>query len=308
MANAEIPPAAAPVPPIDIGQIADPPFAVLPDPARLFLTRAARMAALADGNPAGPYLLFLSAIATAQHDAQRPLPAPVMPPEEVLERAYSHTMPPIAGAELTGEAFAVVLMALLDQLEAGDVTPECRQVATALRSLAAEDWSDMAEAVLQGAIPADEVAAHVLVAAALQVHAARLAAGLEASRLTRIADAICPACGSPPVASQVVGWPGAHGARFCQCSVCATNWHVPRIRCLSCGNEKDVAYHGIEGGPEAVRAETCDACRSYVKIFHQHKDPKIEPLADDVASLGLDVMLREEGYTRVAANPFLLGE
>lgn len=30
MAKAETPPAAAPVPPIDIGQVADPPFAVLP--------------------------------------------------------------------------------------------------------------------------------------------------------------------------------------------------------------------------------------------------------------------------------------
>lgn len=308
MAKAETPPAAAPVPPIDIGQVADPPFAVLPDPARLFQARAARLAALAEGNPAGPYLLFLAAIATAQHEAQRPLPAPTLPPPEVLDRAYAHAMPPIAGPELTGEGLAAALLALLDQLEQAEITPEARQAITALRALPAEDWSDMAEAVLQGAIPQEEVAVHILVAAALQLHAARLAAGLDAARLTRIADAICPACGSPPLASQVVGWPGAHGARFCHCAICATNWHVPRIRCLSCGGEKDVAYHGIEGGPEAHRAETCDACHSYVKIFHQQKDPRTDPLADDVASLGLDLMLRQEGYTRAAANPFLLGE
>jgi FdhE protein len=56
-----------------------------------------------------------------------------------------------------------------------------------------------------------------------------------------------------------------------------------------------------------VKAETCGSCRGYVKILHQHKDPALDPVADDVASLGLDVLLRETGYRRGAVNPFLLG-
>jgi FdhE protein len=44
-----------------------------------------------------------------------------------------------------------------------------------------------------------------------------------------------------------------------------------------------------------------------VKILHQHKNPQLEPVADDVASLGLDILLRETGYRRGAVNPFLLG-
>ena len=35
--------------------------------------------------------------------------------------------------------------------------------------------------------------------------------------------------------------------------------------------------------------------------------PVLEPLADDVASLGLDMLLAEEGWKRGGQNPFLLG-
>jgi len=48
-------------------------------------------------------------------------------------------------------------------------------------------------------------------------------------------------------------------------------------------------------------------CHSYVKILHQHADPKLEPVADDAANLALDLLLRETGYRRGAINPFLLG-
>jgi len=165
----------------------------------------------------------------------------------------------------------------------------------------------MMDTALTGAVPGEALAEHVLVAAALQVHFARLARSLDAERLTRVANGVCPACGASPVASLVVDWPGASHSRYCCCSVCATFWHVVRIRCLLCGTDKGIAYHGIEGGPDTVKAETCEDCRAYVKIFHQHKDPAIDPCADDVASLGLDLLLREDGWQRASANPFLLG-
>ncbi len=33
----------------------------------------------------------------------------------------------------------------------------------------------------------------------------------------------------------------------------------------------------------------------------------LEPIADDVATLGLDMLVREAGYRRGAFNPYLLG-
>jgi FdhE protein len=44
-----------------------------------------------------------------------------------------------------------------------------------------------------------------------------------------------------------------------------------------------------------------------VKILQQQKDPALECLADDVASLGLDILMKEQGYRRGGVNPFLMG-
>ena len=45
-----------------LGEIAKPPFAVLPDPAALFAGRARRLAVLAPGHQLEPYLRFLAAV------------------------------------------------------------------------------------------------------------------------------------------------------------------------------------------------------------------------------------------------------
>jgi formate dehydrogenase maturation protein FdhE len=68
-----------------------------------------------------------------------------------------------------------------------------------------------------------------------------------------------------------------------------------------------IMYHGIEGDDGAVKTETCDSCERYVKIMQQIKRPELEPPADDVGSLGLDILMRDKEFFRGAANPFLLG-
>ena len=45
--------------------------------------------------------------------------------------------------------------------------------------------------------------------------------------------------------------------------------------------------------------------RSALKILYQEKDPKIEAVADDLASLVLDARMEQEGYARSSINPFL---
>ena len=47
------------------------------------------------------------------------------------------------------------------------------------------------------------------------------------------------------------------------------------------------------------------SCRSYRKILYQEKDPAVEPVADDLASLALDLLMGEEGYQRASGNPLL---
>ncbi len=298
------PPAAA----IPIGERATGPFARLPDPPSLFRERAKRFRELAAGHDLAPYLLFLAAVADIQDRAQNDLPPPEWPAPDAIERALGFGMPPLdRDAFQPDAAFAAVLSRLMTGLRDVDMPDLARQALVSLESADESQRAVMVHNVLSDAIPADAFAVHALLAAALQVQFARATARLDPRRLRPVATGACPACGGPPVASMVVGWEGAHGARYCVCALCSTLWNYVRIRCTLCGGTKGIAYHGIEGDAGSVKAETCDSCRGYVKILQQHEDPRLEPVADDVASLALDLLVRAEGFRRGAVNPFLLG-
>jgi FdhE protein len=294
--------------PIPIGEIAAPPFVRLPDPLTLFATRSLRFRTLAEGHQLGPYLLFLAAISECQHRIQKDLPEPDLPADDARARAREHAMPPLDRTRFTADA---ALDATLDRLLALAATidmPDNARAAIERASGAdAAARDEMVRSVLADSIPVETLADHVYIAAALQVHFARLAARLDPAALVPIGDGVCPACGGAPVASAIVGWKGAHGTRFCTCSLCATQWHVVRIKCVLCESTAGIAYEELDSGPDTVKAETCESCHGYVKILHQHKNPQLEPVADDVATLALDLLLRETGYRRGAVNPFLLG-
>jgi FdhE protein len=299
--------------PVPIGDIAAPPFVRLPDPQTLFARRAERFAAAADGHELGPYLRFLAELAACQHCVQRNLPELKMPTGNARQRTHSHVTrandPGLSHPPLSEEGRE--WDAALDQLFAeasGIEMPEpARTALNHVRSADAGARLAMVRSVLTDAMPVETLAEHVYVAAALQVHFARLAAGLDPGTLTPIGDGVCPACGAAPVASSIVGWRAAHGARFCTCSLCATQWHVVRIKCVLCGSTKGISYQEVDGGTGAVKAEVCDECHGYVKILHQHLSPALDPVADDVATCGLDLLLRAKGYRRGAVNPFLIG-
>jgi FdhE protein len=96
------------------------------------------------------------------------------------------------------------------------------------------------------------------------------------------------------------------GARYLHCSLCATVWNHVRAVCITCGQSRSVALKGIEGDSGAVKAETCDDCRTYAKMLYQARDIAVDPFADDLATLGLDVLVAEAGWSRHAPNPLLL--
>jgi FdhE protein len=294
--------------PAEIGEVASPPFVRLPEPLTLFVGRARRLRALAGGHPLAPYLRFVGGLADCQHQAQHGLPEPDMPDSEARERARAFGMPPLDRNRFFVEP---AVEAALDRLFSRAAAMEMPQSARiALERVTARDASGrdaMVRAVLADAIPAEALAEHVYVAAALQVHFARLAARLDAARLAPVGDGACPACGGLPAASLLVGWLGSHGARFCACGLCGTMWNYVRIKCVLCGSTNGIAYQEVEGGPGTVKAETCDSCRGYVKILNQQNDPDVDPIADDVASLALDLLVREGGFRRGAVNPFLIG-
>ncbi len=291
----------------NIGEEAKPPFAVLPDPSTLFLNRSKRLRTLAPGHILESYLNFAGDVTEAQHAAQATLPVAILPADSEIQQALDRGIPPLSRLAFEpGEAGELTLRRLLESLRQTGMPEEAGSAIESLAAASSEKLRQLISGALKDA-PVENAAERVLILAGLQVHFSRLAAQFPADRLQPAGDGECPVCGSAPMTSSVVSWPGAHSTRFCACSLCGTMWHVVRIKCVLCGSTEGIDYHLIEGRPDTIKAEACDKCGRYVKVLYQVKDRALDPLSDDVASLDLDVLLAGEGWKRGGQNLFLLG-
>lgn len=283
---------------------------LLPVTTTLFADRADRFAALASGHSLGDWLDFLGQLSRAQHQALKTLPALPLPDVTRLEQARTHGMPPLNLAVRPAVWRDVLRQIARELSKAAPVG-----AAKALDALLAADdvWLDrLADTLLSGEIEAGDAAELPFVAAALQVVFTKLASQLDASQLQKLdAHGVCPCCGSPAVASVVRLGAAINNLRYLHCSLCNTEWNVPRATCTACDTDKEVALHEVDGSSGqksgAVRAETCDACKSYLKIVYQEKDPHVDPVADDLATLALDMLVDEAGYERSGPNLLLIG-
>lgn len=294
--------------PSSIGRLIRPAFAVLPDAPLLFRQRAERFQRLAETSELAPYLHFLGRLTGVQADlaAEGPLPEPI--PAEQVARARDNAMPPLDRAALVeAPALRRLIGRFLEAMEPVEMPAPARLALDWLRRTTPEEIGGLLGHVVADAAPFENLPPYLFLSAATQIHAAGLAAGLDAARLVPVQTGLCPVCGGPPVSSMVVGRPGAEGSRYAACSFCGTQWNEVRIKCLACGSTKGVGYKAPEGEEATVKAETCDTCRSWVKILYQDRNPSLEPVADDVASLGLDLLMQGTDYRRAGFDPFLLG-
>jgi FdhE protein len=112
----------------------------------------------------------------------------------------------------------------------------------------------------------------------------------------------CPYCSGAPVVS--VLREAAHGSRRSSvCAVCLTESPAPRLGCLNCG-ETDVDKLPVfrTENTDPARIDACDSCRGYVKTIDLTRDALACLIADDLASVSLDLWAREQGYRRVRPN------
>lgn len=281
-------------------------------PARdsVFATRAARLRQLAVDSPVADYLLLMARLVDAQQNALRGCNAPPAS-EDRIALAQAHGMPPLQAVGWPRDPlWRDILRQLVDEVAGGqDVPAEALEVCSALRRALDEDTEsleDLAEAVLSEQHRGVDGAAAPFVMAALQVYWTDLASRFDEKQLPVASPfGVCPVCASLPVASVVRVGGQFEGYRYLCCSLCATQWHMVRVKCSHCEDVESVAYQAIEGRAPAIKAETCDRCHTYRKIFYQDKDLHVEPVADDLASLMLDVLVGEAGYSRASGNPLL---
>ena len=294
--------------PVDIGKAASAAFLRLPEVPGLFRRRAARFAALAAGHPMADFLRFMGRIAEAQAEAVRALTPGGLPSAEEIEDAKREAMPPLGGdGLLDGPQWRDVLHAILAAMAASDIPPESRQLIAELGQEAPALLDGRARAVLSGDVPDLSRGAAVFVSAALQVRWAVAASLLSAEGFQPIQEGRrCPVCAATPLVSVVGAASEGQSTRYLHCPICASAWNYVRIKCAACGSTEGIAYHAIEGSDGSVRAETCDQCHGYVKILATDKVPTLDPVADDLASIGLDLMVADAGWERLSPNPFLL--
>jgi FdhE protein len=281
---------------------------LLPDPARRFAATATRLEELAGGHPMQDWLRFMADLAHAQSAAVDKLASLHVPEGAVVKQAVEARMPPLAADGYRRDAaWRDGLAVLLDRFDGDTTSPEIRAVVIRMRALDPAAIETLADQFLHGSVEAADAGAVLFVAAALQVYFSRMAASLQAASLRLLPQrGLCPCCGSTPSAGLVTAAGQTPGARYLYCSLCATAWNHVRTVCITCGEARSVSLEGIEGDSGAVKAETCNDCRTYAKMIYLAQDTKADPFADDLASLGLDILVAEAGWSRHAPNPLLL--
>jgi FdhE protein len=308
------------------------PFLRFAERSTAFGEREMRLRQLSPGHAMGEYLGFIADVARAQGEVLAGPIDVVLPSAEQIERAAK------AGVSLFDAAawqrdprWTALLRDLLQRLGARLADGPAR---TTVRTLAARDDAYLerqADRLLAGVMLGLDLGTAPLVAAGLQVYFTYLvAATVGAGAGARIApfgriddETLCPCCASRPTASITRIGAAEAGYRYLACSLCSAQWHMVRIKCSHCLSTKGISYQSlrtlgqsdegagsgqVEGASAAGRAvelEGCAECGHYLKIVHMERDPHVEPIADDLASLTLDLLASEAGETRHGVNLML---
>ncbi len=302
------------------------PFLHMPQRGTLFAERAMRLRQLARGHAMEGFLGFMADLAQAQQDQLTHFPSVPLPDADALDRAASLGVPPLPASEWPRDlAWQGVLRGLVAELRAK--APAGAQPTLGHLADCSGDWLErQADCLLTGVTKGLDLGAAPVIAAALQVYWAHMVNALlqqqdgRGQPFGRVDDATaCPCCGSRPVASITRNSGDLMGQRYLHCSLCSTQWHMLRIQCTHCLSAKSIAYQsldaaGADGDDDAsgraavavVQAETCDDCGHYLKIMHTDRNPFVDPVADDLATLTLDLLVSDTGLKRHGVNLMLL--
>lgn len=111
----------------------------------------------------------------------------------------------------------------------------------------------------------------------------------------------CPLCGSAPLISRLSG---KEGARFSTCSFCRHEYRTARLQCPFC-LETDGAkleYFTADGEP-GYQVHVCRSCDSYIKMTDFREFDRVSvPVLDDLESLALDILARQQGFGRPTSS------
>lgn len=286
------------------------PYLRLPERSSAFADRAARLRALGSGHAMEGYLDFIALLADEQQALLEHMPPVRLPSPAHIAQCNEHGIPPLnfqthARDQQWCNGLRHLLRALADR-----TSDRLQQVIVDLERSRDELYEAQASKLLAGVTMGLDIATAPLIGAGLQVYFTHLAIALGEGAFPRAAVAtLCPCCGSRPTSSVArIGAKDA-GYRFLHCALCNTEWHMVRIKCTQCESTKGISYLAVDDGApdkKAVKAEVCEECGTYLKICYMDRDPRVEPVADDLATLSLDLLVADTGKSPSGVNFMLV--
>ena len=274
-------------------------------PKNLYQRRAARLRELAQDHPLADYLLFAAAIADAQLELLENMPIPQDPRLETLSAEQLVHQPLNAQHWQRDPIWRKLLTALLEKLKPS-ANDQILTTIEWLEKAADSELEELADNVLAQEFATISSDKAVFVWAALSLYWLQLVQQIPHNAKQESTENLhcCPVCNTAPTAS-LVHFGSQQGLRYLHCALCESEWNMVRSQCSNCGQNKELDYWSIDDYMAAIRSESCGSCKSYLKIMFQEKEPKVEVIADDLASLFLDMEMEEKGFMKSGLNPFI---
>ncbi len=293
---------------------------ILPEPRTVFAERALRLRQLAAGHAMHDFLLMLAVVCDAQHERLQHYPDVPLPTDEQIDLARLSGYPLLNTANWQRDpVWRSELRALLGQaLDKLPADSPARSGVQAVIDLPDDALEQQADRLLAGITLSLDIAAAPLIAAGLQLYWTHLVTATQAAHKHPFDMPFepnhCPCCGSLPTASITKVRGQLEGQRYLHCALCSAQWHYMRVKCANCGSIEGIHYQALQHVSQdepseeraAVEAETCDQCHHYLKIMHMVSDTNVDPIADDLATLTLDLLVSDAEYRRYGTNLLLL--
>ena len=276
------------------------PAVLFANPKNLYQRRAKRLRDLAQNHPLSDYLLFAADIVESQLSTLEKNP---LPPQQFEQ--LNDIEPLNAKIFKRNSIWREYLTEILDEIK-----PKANEQVAAtiefLEKASSAELEEMANKLLAQEFNLVSSDKAVFIWAALSLYWLQAAQQIPHNSQVENAENLhlCPVCGSLPVAS-IVQIGTSQGLRYLHCNLCESEWNLVRAQCTNCNSHDKLEMWSLDEELALVRAETCGSCESYLKIMFQEKDPHVEPVADDLASIFLDIEMEEKGFARSGLNPFV---
>ena len=276
------------------------PAVLFANPKNLYQRRAKRLRDLAQNHPLSDYLLFAADIVESQLSTLEKNP---LPPQQFEQ--LNDIEPLNAKTFKRNCIWREYLTEILDEIK-----PKANEQVAAtiefLEKASSAELEEMANKLLAQEFNLVSSDKAVFIWAALSLYWLQAAQQIPHNSQVENAENLhhCPVCGSLPVTS-IVQIGTSQGLRYLHCNLCESEWNLVRAQCTNCNSHDKLEMWSLDEELALVRAETCGSCESYLKIMFQEKDPHVEPVADDLASIFLDIEMEEKGFARSGLNPFV---